>query len=158
VKLGIICISTPLKYLRMLPPERPEYSLNMRKYRCRLGLCLRHHGGSYTAPPDPPGGLRGEPLLIFLLTGPFYPASPTLIFATSDACERLLIILQLVPSLLLSFILIQFKLDYCNSLLLNLIIRLKLSVCNLLPMLLTLLSPKLLNFIKFLLFLYFSLV
>jgi hypothetical protein len=68
---------------------------------------------------------------------------------TSDACEILLIILQLVPLLLLSFKLIQSELDYCNSLLLNLPST-RTKRLQLVPNAAALLSPKLLNFITFL--------
>jgi hypothetical protein len=87
MKLSVISISKPPKYLKMLPPERPDYGLKCVKIVGGWGFAPDPTAGAYSTPPDPLAGLRVDasrqetPLrgirregLIFLLPEPFCSA------------------------------------------------------------------------------------
>ena len=59
LKLSVISISTHPKYLKMLPPGRPNYSLKCVKTVGGWGFAPDSTGGAYSVPPDPLAGLRG---------------------------------------------------------------------------------------------------
>jgi hypothetical protein len=60
LKLSIISIRTPAKYLKMLPPARKAgIQFKMRKNRWWLGLRPRPHWRSLQRSPRPPSWIKG---------------------------------------------------------------------------------------------------